>query len=176
VPPVCAACPPQPSLAVPPSRALPLLSPSLVLYLTSADNRVPPRLFPNPQRRRDALSLTPLLMAVGRTCRGASGHPRMSLGHPRAWAEASGGRDPPLTTGAHPDGQNQPAQASLSLCCKCMFQVFQAFQRYVAIISYGCCKSRSRMFAHVASVLETYCNCLFKMFHLFKSYVASILI
>jgi hypothetical protein len=31
-----------------------------------------------------------------------------------------------------------------SACCKRMFQVFQMFQRYVASISYGCCKSRSR--------------------------------
>jgi hypothetical protein len=29
-------------------------------------------------------------------------------------------------------------------CCKHMFQVFRIFQRYVASVSYGCCKSRSR--------------------------------
>jgi hypothetical protein len=28
-------------------------------------------------------------------------------------------------------------------CCRCMFQVFQMFHRYVASVSYGCCKSRS---------------------------------
>ena len=62
---------------------------------------------------------------------------------------------------------------------KRMFQVFQTFQRYVAIILYGCCKSRSVMLhilqvfqRHVASVSEV----LFKMFHLFQTYVASVLI
>jgi hypothetical protein len=29
-------------------------------------------------------------------------------------------------------------------CCKSMFHVFQVFHRYIAIVSYGCCKSRSR--------------------------------
>ena len=29
-----------------------------------------------------------------------------------------------------------------SACCKRMFQVFQIFQKYVASVSYGCCKSR----------------------------------
>jgi hypothetical protein len=29
-------------------------------------------------------------------------------------------------------------------CCKSMFHVFQVFHRYLAIVSYGCCKSRSR--------------------------------
>jgi hypothetical protein len=27
--------------------------------------------------------------------------------------------------------------------CKCMFQVFQMFHKYVASVSYGCCKTRS---------------------------------
>jgi hypothetical protein len=33
--------------------------------------------------------------------------------------------------------------AGRSACCKHMFQVFQIFQRYVASVSDGCCKSRS---------------------------------
>jgi capsule polysaccharide modification protein KpsS len=60
-----------------------------------------------------------------------------------------------------------------------MLHILQVFQRYVAIISYECCKSRSVMLhilqvfqRHVASVLEM----LFKMFHLSQTYVASVLI
>jgi hypothetical protein len=49
-----------------------------------------------------------------------------------------------------------------------MFQVFQTFQKYVATVSHGCCKSRSGDVAHVASVSE--------VFHLFQTYVAIILI
>jgi hypothetical protein len=38
----------------------------------------------------------------------------------------------------------QPATRVLRLtCCKRMFKVFQIFQKYVASVSYGCCKSRS---------------------------------
>jgi hypothetical protein len=62
------------------------------------------------------------------------------------------------------------------LCCKYMFQVFQTFQRYIPIVSYGCCKSRSGDVEYVASVLETCRNSLFKMFHVFQTYVASVLI
>jgi hypothetical protein len=52
-----------------------------------------------------------------------------------------------------------------------MFQVFQSFQRYVIVVSYGCWKSRSVDVTHVAyvvSVLEACCKCLFKIFHLFS--------
>jgi hypothetical protein len=66
--------------------------------------------------------------------------------------------------GSHPVGRNRPAQASLLLSCKYMFQLFQTFQRHIAIVSYGCCKSRSR---DVASVSEACCQRLFKLFHLF---------
>jgi hypothetical protein len=51
-----------------------------------------------------------------------------------------------------------------------MFQLCQIFQKNVAIVSYGCCKSRSVDVSHVAnaaSVLEAYCKCLLKLFHLF---------
>jgi hypothetical protein len=87
------------------------------------------------------------------------------------------------------------ALGSLSLhplCCSCMYQLFQMFQSYVAVESYGCCKSRSGMFAHVAygcciyvphiyvckcfildvgyvlqlflSVFMCFCNCFIRMF------------
>ena len=29
-------------------------------------------------------------------------------------------------------------------CCKCTIQMFQLFYRYVAVVSYGCCKGRTR--------------------------------
>jgi hypothetical protein len=54
---------------------------------------------------------------------------------------------------------------------QCMFQVFQMFQIYFAIVWTWCCKSRLRDVAHVAyvaNVSEAYCKCLFKMFHLFS--------
>jgi hypothetical protein len=56
-----------------------------------------------------------------------------------------------------------------------MFKVFKSFQRYIAVVSYGCCKSRSEDVAHVvyvASVSEACCKCLFKMFICFQAYVA----
>jgi hypothetical protein len=31
-----------------------------------------------------------------------------------------------------------------NICCKCLFQVFWIFQRYIASVSYGCCKNKSR--------------------------------
>jgi hypothetical protein len=37
-------------------------------------------------------------------------------------------------------------------CCKRMFQVFQMFQSYVASVSYGCCKSRSKYVAMVVHI------------------------
>jgi hypothetical protein len=48
-----------------------------------------------------------------------------------------------------------------------MFQVFQSFQRYVVVVSYGYCKSRSGDVAYIASVSEACCKRLFKTFHLF---------
>jgi hypothetical protein len=53
-----------------------------------------------------------------------------------------------------------------------MFQVFQSFQRYIAIVSYACCKSRSgddANVAYVVSVSKACCKRFFKMFHLFRN-------
>jgi hypothetical protein len=54
-----------------------------------------------------------------------------------------------------------------------MFEVFQMFQKYVLIVSYGCAKV-DRVVTHVASVSEVCSKSLFKMFHLFQMYVASV--
>jgi hypothetical protein len=70
---------------------------------------------------------------------------------------------------------DEPAPTPPPICCKCMCQVFQTFQRYIVGVSYGCCKSILGV-AYIASVSETYCKRLFKIFHLFQSYVASIFI
>jgi hypothetical protein len=151
-----------------------------------------PSLFPNPrQHHRDASPQLPLPMAAGRMWRGTSSRPWLRQGFPRARPDASGARVLPLAASSHPDGQNRPAQASPSLCCKCMYQVFQ---RYVAIVSYGCCKSRSdtcfkcfrdmtqafiqnissipdvcckRFDLDAAYVSHIYCNNMFQMYHLF---------
>jgi hypothetical protein len=60
-----------------------------------------------------------------------------------------------------------------------MLHILQVFQKYVAIVSYGCCKSRSVML-HILQVFQRHVACvsevLFKMFHLFQTYVASVLI
>jgi hypothetical protein len=56
------------------------------------------------------------------------------------------------------------------LCCKCTFKLFQTFYRHVAIVLYGCCKSKSEdvaLVAYVTSVSEASCKRLFKLFHLF---------
>jgi hypothetical protein len=66
--PACCLFSPHLSLSI--SRPLPLTAERL------------PSLFPNPERRRYASPPPPLLMVVGRTCRGASGRPWPSLGHP----------------------------------------------------------------------------------------------
>jgi hypothetical protein len=99
---------------------------------------------------------TPMVMAL------LAPHPTVAGG--------GGARAPPLAVGSDPDGRNRSAPASPSLRCKCIFQVFQSFQRYVAVVSDGCNKSRSGDVAHVvyvASVLEVCCRRLFNIFHLF---------
>jgi hypothetical protein len=73
-----------------------------------------------------------------------------------------------------------------------MFQVFQMFSRYVASVSYGCCKSRSRCYiccngytrmlqasvSNVSSVFQTYVACVFiwmlQVFYLDVVYVSYI--
>ena len=70
---------PRPSLAAPhPVRYL--SSPHLLLSISCpmTVERLPD-LFPNPQRRRDASPLPPLLISAGRMCQGASDRPRASL-------------------------------------------------------------------------------------------------
>jgi hypothetical protein len=91
-----------------------------------------------------------------------------------------------------PDGWNLLAQASSPLCCRCMFQVFQLFQRYVAVVSYGYCKSRSGMLyilqcckcfrgmlqvfvQNVSSIADICCKrFLSECLHMFHTYVATI--
>jgi hypothetical protein len=46
-----------------------------------------------------------------------------------------------------------------STCCKCTFWMFQMFHRYVAIISYGCCKSRLR-----CCICCNSCTCMLQAF------------
>jgi hypothetical protein len=80
-----------------------------------------------------------------------------------------------------PRGWNQPASASPPICSKCMFQMFQ---RYVASILYGCCKSRSRccicckcfrgmVQAFIQNVLSCMLQAVFIwMLHMFHTYVS----
>jgi hypothetical protein len=81
---------------------------------------------------------------------------------PMSMVGAGGARAPLLITGSHPNDRNQLAPAFPTLCCKCMFQVFRMFQRYVAIGIYGCCKCRSGC-----------CTCCI-FFQAFSGYVASV--
>jgi hypothetical protein len=57
-------------------------------------------------------------------------------------------------------GHRLPRHGGL-VCCKCMFQVFQMFQKYLAIVFILILQK------YVASVSEACCKFLFKMFHLF---------
>jgi hypothetical protein len=43
---------------------------------------------------------------------------------------------------------------AVHVCFKCMFQMFHLFQTYVAIVLFGCCKSRSGycIYMHVTSI------------------------
>jgi hypothetical protein len=53
---------------------------------------------------------------------------KLRLGHARA-------------TDSQPDAKiDQPWLLPPLLCCKCMFQVFQIFQRFIVSVSYGYCK------------------------------------
>jgi hypothetical protein len=70
----------------------------------------------------------------------------------------------------HGHHETRPQQGDVAMKVHAASVCFKCFQRYVAIVLYGCCKSRSGMLhmlqvfqRHVASVLEV----LFKMFHLF---------
>jgi hypothetical protein len=86
----------------------------------------------------------------------------------------------------------------IHVCCKCVFQMFQLFQTYVASVLFGyciCCSGYRCMlqvcvpnvssvldlccylqvfYLDVAYVSDIYCKCVFKMFHLFQTYVASV--
>jgi hypothetical protein len=67
----------------------------------------------------------------------------LSQGHPRAWPVLVVLARRCLPLGPTPTtGINWPRPSPV-MCCKCMFQVFQ---RYVAIVTYGCWKSRSECF------------------------------
>jgi hypothetical protein len=96
-----------------------------------------------------------------------------------------------MPTSLHSHKQQRRCYAE-SVCCKRMFQVFQMFQRYVASVLYGCCKSRSeycilccndytRMLqAYVPNVSSgfflTYVASVFIwMLQMFHTYVASVL-
>jgi hypothetical protein len=84
-------------------------------------------------------TVTRLLLAPA--CRAP--HLRHLLLSPARRAPRAGGGDAcmsPLAAGSHPDDRNRPAPASPPLYCKCIFQVFQM---YVAIVTYGYCKNRS---------------------------------
>jgi hypothetical protein len=76
-------------------------------------------------------------------------------------------------------------------CCKRMFRVFQMFQRNVASVSVGCCKSKSgrytccngctrmlqRFVTNVSSVFSGHMLqvCLSRCLHMFHTYVACVL-
>jgi hypothetical protein len=63
-----------------------------------------------------------------------------------------------------------------STCCNYIFQVFQVFQRYIASVSYRCCKSRSgcciccndyaRMFQVYVLNVSSISNVRYKYFHM----------
>jgi hypothetical protein len=73
-------------------------------------------------------------------------HLRSSPAEPRAPTSVAGACALPLAAGSHaPMAEIDRFRAFPPLCCICMFQVFQMFWRYVASVSYGCCKSRSVM-------------------------------
>jgi hypothetical protein len=128
---------------------------------------------------------------------------KSSSAEPRAptSAEGTGGARAPLalTPTTRIDRPRLP-----SPMLQCIFQVFQSFQMYVAVVSYGCCKNRLGMLhmlqvfqKHVVSIcskcsisrcrLQSFfirllhmfshicCNSMFQIFQLFQSYVASVL-
>ena len=79
--------------------------------------------------------------------------------HQRA---ARDGRDKTPHADTDPFSQAARRCCAESACCKHMFQVFHMFQKYVASVSYGCCKSGSG-----------YCIC-YKCFYLDVLYVSHI--
>jgi hypothetical protein len=67
------------------------------------------------------------------------------------------------------------------LCCKYIFQVFQTFQRYVVVVSYGyctCCKCFRDMLQefvqNVSSVQMYIASVLIRTLHMFYTYVATV--
>jgi hypothetical protein len=100
-------------------------------------------------------TVTRLLLAPA--CRAPHLH-HLLLSPARRAPRAGGGNAcmSPLAARSHPDDGNRPGPASPLLRCKCIFQVFHM---YVAIVTYGCCKSRSGCCI--------FCKC-------FQRYVASV--
>jgi hypothetical protein len=132
-------------------------------------------------RRRCRPPPLPLLIAAGHRCRGVSGRLPLSQGTPTSAAGAGGARTPPAP---HPDSQNRPASFS-SPMLQTYVQLLQMFQRYVASISYRCCKNRSgyciccngytRMFqASVLNVSSVFSDVCCKSFYLDIVYVSYI--
>jgi hypothetical protein len=73
------------------------------------------------------------------------------------------------TTGPTPSLYSSKQQIDIvfeSECCKSMFRVFQMFQRYVASVSYGCCKNRSGCFVcyNDCTLICKYCSTCFICF------------
>jgi hypothetical protein len=81
---------------------------------------------------------------------------------------------------SHPDGSfTHPASSSplsFLLCCNCMFQLFETFQRYVAVESSGCCKSRSGDVAIVfRGMLQAYVSSVSDVFRgMLQAYVSGV--
>jgi hypothetical protein len=112
--------------------------------------------------------LTPPCL-LGHTCRGASGLPRSSQRHPRAWPVlmvlARRGSPPAPTPTAGIDWPNLPSPM-LHTYVSSVLDVSFVYCNYFILM----CKRRSEDVAHVvyvAGVSEAYCKRLFKMFHLF---------
>jgi hypothetical protein len=132
-------------------------------------------------RRRRGPPPLPLPMAIGRRCWAAPGRLQPSQGAPTRAASAGGAHTP--STPTLTAGIDRPH--SLPLCCKYIFQLLQMFQRYVANVSYRCCKSRSenciccngytRMQAFVSNVLsvlsEYVVSVLIWMLCMFHTYI-----
>jgi hypothetical protein len=117
-------------------RALPLLSPYLTLYLASTDSRAPS--WPLPQPSTPSGCLVAATSADGRMCRGASGRPQPSQGHPRARSDASGARVPPL-----PAGTDRP-RPLLPYVVNACFKYFRRFRDMLQLFHMDVAKRNRR--------------------------------
>jgi hypothetical protein len=91
-----------------------------------------------------------LLWPLGHTCCGASGLPRSSQGHPRAWLVLV-----VLAASSYPDDQNRLARSFLPYVAYVCFKLFRGFRCMLQLFHLDVAKVDRRML-HILHTLQVF--------------------